>query len=378
MSGKPTVLIVDDSDGASALQQNLNGMGSVEAKVLHPNDVELDDIRRSDLVLVDFHLDEWPQRDELDQLALKTPDGLALSSIFRRYARQSERDSPTAIAILTGKMDELASPLPHENREHALAHMNSLEWVFQKAKPDEESQLSLQIVDLALAVTHLPAQWSGNGARPLHQLASCWRLTQRILRTNDYLRTSKHAHRRFTSCLTGAMVLAVLRWMLHRILPYPCFLWNTHYLAARLAVDYGALVVALGANRSLEKFLEPAKYNGALSNFLGPRWWRSRVENLLWEITEGQSSDPAVVRQRVNALIKSDLPASKPMIHPVVCVNSNYEALDQFYSINESVRIRPDDWPPYADQGWTTIELAKSEPKLRSLVIVEDVSRLKE
>ena len=93
-------------------------------------------------------------------------------------------------------------------------------------------------------------------------------------------------------------------------------------------------------------------------------------------MTDGQSGDPEVVRARLSKLTNLALPASKPSVHPVVCVNSNYQALDEFYAIGDSVRIRPDDWPLYADQAWTTIELAKSEPKLRSLVMIEDADRL--
>ena len=377
MNRKPTVLIVDDSDSASALAQNLNVIGLVETKVRHPNEVELDDIRKSDLLLVDFQLDEWPQRDALDQLALKPLDGLALSSIFRRYAHESEKDSPTAIAILTGKIDKLAAPLPYENREHALAHMNNLEWVFQKAKAGEESRLGLQIMDLASAVTHLPQQWSGNEA-PVSQLAKLLAVDSEDSAHERLLEDVETCAPPIHELSDWSHGLAVLRWMLHRILPYPCFLWNTHYLAARFAADYEALALAVGANEKLEKLLDSAKYKGALSNFLGPRWWRSEVENLLWEITDGQSGDPEVVRGQINEVTDSELPASKPSVHPIVCVNSNYEALNQFYSISESVRIRPDDWPSYADQAWTTIELAKSEPKLRSLVLIEDKSRLKD
>src|ERR1041385_5539928 len=162
MSRKPIILIVDDSDTETSLQHDLNGTGAVEARVLHPNDVEHDDIRKADLVLVDFQLEDWPQRDELDTLALKPSDGLALSCIFRRYAQESEKDSPTAIAILTGKIDKLAAPLPYENREHVLAHINNLEWVFQKAKPGEEPRVSVQVIELAQSVAFLPPRWSGD------------------------------------------------------------------------------------------------------------------------------------------------------------------------------------------------------------------------
>ncbi len=378
MSTKPTILIVDDSEIQSALQQNLNSTNSVEATILHPNDVETDDLRKSDLVLVDYQLDQWPQRDEISEIGLKPPDGLALSSTLRRYSQEHEKESPTSFAILTGKIDKLASPLPHENREHALAHLNNLEWVFQKAKPGEESRLAVQIVDLAVAVKRLPQQWAIEGMLPVSQLAQLLGVDAEDSANERLLEDVETCSPPIHELSEWSHGLAILRWMLHRILPYPCFLWDTHYLAARLGVDHSGFTNAIRPDQKLEQLLKPAKYEGILSNFLGTRWWRSQVENWLWDLTDGQSGDPEVVRERVNARTESPLPASKPPVHPIVCVNSNYQALDQFYSISESVRIRPDDWPPYADQAWTTIELAKSEPKLRSLVLHEDKSRLKD
>jgi len=378
MSRKPVVLIVDDNETQSSLQQHLESSGTVTAKVLHPKDVEFDDLRQSDLVLVDFQLDNWPERDELDQLSLQPSDGLALAAIFRRYAQESEKESPTAIAILTGKIDKLASPLPYENREHALAYLNNLEWVFQKAKPGKDPRLAVQVVDLSSAVTRLPPQWTGEGKQAMSQLAHLLSVdsqdsaNERLLEDVDSCAPPIHELSEWSHGL------AVLRWMLHRILPFPCFLWNTHYLASRLAIDHAALVTAIARDKKLEQALKPAKYEGILSNFLGHRWWRSQIENWLWDLTEGHSGDPEVVRKQINDLAKSNLPPSKPAVNPIVCVNSDYRPLEQFYSIDDSVRIRPDDWPPYADQAWTTIELAKSEPKLRSLVLHEDKSRLKE
>jgi hypothetical protein len=374
---KATILIIDDSESQSALQQHLTSTKLVTAETIHPNDVSLDDLRRSDLVLVDYQLDEWPEKNEIEQISLKPPDGLALSSILRRYSIEYEKDSPTAIAILTGKIDKLASPLPYENREHALAHLNNLEWVFQKAKPGEESRLAVQLTDLAEAVTKLPPKWSSEESHPLSQLATLLGVDSEDSVNERLIEDVEGCSPPIHELSEWSHGLAVLRWLLHRVLPYPCFLWDTHYLAARLTLDHEALVTALAQDKRLNKVLTPALYEGVLSKFLGARWWRSRVELLLWEITEGQSADPMVVRDRINEITKLDLPASQPSVHPVVCVNSNYQALNKFYPMKESVRIRPDDWPPYADQAWTTIELAKSEPKLRSIVLTEDVGRLK-
>jgi hypothetical protein len=36
------------------------------------------------------------------------------------------------------------------------------------------------------------------------------------------------------------------------------------------------------------------------------------------------------------------------------------------------VRFQPDDWPPYAEEAWTTRELASESPRLRTLTVDSD------
>jgi CheY-like chemotaxis protein len=372
----PKVLIIDDGEEQSALVQHLASGGLISAELLHPNDVTIEDLRSSDLVLVDYGLDDWPERDAVDQLTLRARDGLALSALIRRHVQSYEKDSPTAVAILTGQLDRLASPLPAEHREHLLAHMNNLEWVFQKAKADEESELITQVSELAIAVSRLPPRWGAEVEEPMSELAALLNINSEGLVSEKLLEDVESCNPPIHELSEWSHGLAVLRWLLHKILPYPCFLWDAHYLAARLTIEYKAFVSTLATNGALRDLLGPAKYDGILANFLGDRWWRSRVEFLLWELTDGQSAEPATVRKQLSKRIGVDLPASDPAINPIVCINTDYLPLAQFYSIQESVRIRPDDWPQYADQAWTTKELAKSETKLKSLVLLEDKSRL--
>lgn len=372
----PKILIIDDGEEQSALVQHIASAGLISAESLHPNDLALDDLRSSDLVLVDYGLDNWPERDALDQLSLRSPDGLAVAAVIRRQVQGYEKDSPTAIAMLTGQLDRLASPLPAEHREHILAHMNNLEWVFRKAKAEEESELITQVSELAIAVSRLPPRWGAEVAEPMNQLAALLNVDSEGLVSEKLLEDVESCNPPIHELSEWSHGLAVLRWFLHKILPYPCFLWDTHYLAARLTIDHKAFVSTLATHGGLGDLLGPAKYDGILANFLGDRWWRSRVEFLLWELTDGQSAEPATVRKQLSERVGVDLPASEPGINPIVCINTDYRPLDQFYSIQESVRIRPDDWPPYADQAWTTKELAKSESKLKSLVLLEDKQRL--
>jgi len=369
----PTILIIDDLDSHSSIKLALESAGLARVKNRLPQDVDLNDLLSTNLALVDYQLDTWPERDKLDAISLQPRDGLALASVLRRHLHDREQSSPTAFALYTGNIDKVAAPLPPEYREHALASLNNLEWVFQKAKPGSEAPIAEQIAQLASAVQALPKEWPssehGESMRELAKLLAVDSndpLGERLLEDVEACLPPIHELSRVSHGLT------ILRWLLHRILPFPCFLSDTYRLAARFRIEHRALYAALETGKPLDHELDDCRYKGILSSFLGPRWWRSKIELLLWEKSNGNSSDIEIVRGLIQELSGDELPASNPADHPMVCINTHYQALDDFFPIEDCVRIHPDDWPTYADQAWTTKELAKSEPKLRALVIGND------
>jgi hypothetical protein len=373
----PNILIIDDQlEEHSSLKLYLEESGRAEVEVMHPQDVEIDDLLKAHLALVDYHLDEWPQRDEQGAISLKPSDGLALASILRRHLYDRGKISPTAFALYTGKIEKLAAPLPPDYREHALASINNLEWVFQKAQPGVEADVASQLIELAVAVSVLPQSWSSDAdGQPMRQLAELLNI--------DFDKAEDTLLADIESCLPPihelsqwSHGLAVLRWLLHRILPFPCFLWDSHRLAARFRLDHASLRDALTQDSSLSKTLGDCVYSGVLSTFKGARWWRTKVESFLWEATNGESAEVKAVQKVIRRAAQAEITESVPPDRPIVCVNTHYQPLDRFYSMSEAVRIRPDDWPAYAEQAWTSIEMASGEPKLRALVIREDLELL--
>ncbi len=372
------ILILDDrTDEHSSIKLQLEQSDHIRVKVLHPQEVTVEDLLTAHLVLVDYQLEAWQERNSLDAISLKPPDGLALASVLRRYLYDREQASPTAFALYTGKIEKLAHPFPPDYREHALASINNLEWVFQKAKPDTQTSVASQIIELADAVSVLPQSWSsGSEGQPMRQLAELLNIQFDEAQDEPLLADVEACLPPIHELSQWSHGLAVLRWLLQRILPFPCFLSDTFRLAARFRIDHEALRDALGEGKPLREKLDSCAYNGILANFLGERWWRSRIESFLWEITEGNSADVKAVQRAIKEAAHDELLLSTPPDHPVVCVNTHYQPLNTFYTMEESVRIRPDDWPAYADQAWTTIELARSEPKLHALVIREDLELL--
>lgn len=369
------ILIIDDqTDEHTSIRVYLEELDNIEVNVLHPQEVAAEDLLKAQLVLVDYQLEVWPDRDKLSTISLQPSDGLALASVLRRHLHDREQASPTAFALYTGKIEKLAHPFPPDYREHALASINNLEWVFQKAKPDTQTSVAKQIIELANAVSVLPQSWSsGSEGQPMRQLAELLNIRLDHAEDEPLLADVEACLPPIHELSQWSHGLAVLRWLLQRILPFPCFLSDTFRLAARFRIDHDALSEALGEGKPLRKKLDSCAYSGILANFLGTRWWRSKIEAFLWDVTEGNSADIKAVQGAIREAAQVELPPSTPIDHPVVCVNTHYQPLKTFYRMEESVRIRPDDWPTYADQAWTTIELAKSEPKLRALVIREDL-----
>jgi len=368
---KPRILILDDHEDEIVLKRLKRAHGRAKVSVLHPQEVEVEDLLETNLVLVDYQLDNWLERDEASSVALQPHDGLALASVLRRQIH-SKRGTPVAFAIFTGHIQKLAGPLPDEYRQHALARLNNLEWVFRKEKVNVN-----QIIDLAAAVMKLPAEWPIKPGKPIRQLANLLDIQQNHDDADLILQDVEACQPPVHELSEWSHGLVILRWLLHRILPYPCFLWTTRQLAARLRIDYDALRGQLNNRSPLSAKLNGCKYNGILSDFLGVRRCRKKIERLLWQITEGNSSDIDAVRDSIKKIARASLPASSPSDHPIICLGSKFKPLRQFFSMDHAVRIRLDDWPPYADQAWTTIELARRYPHVKALVLREDRDKLK-
>ncbi len=373
----PSILIIDDTlSQVEGLANLIRSEGLAKVVICDPDEVSRLDVLRADLVLIDYDIAKWRKGIEPGEIISQQPgNGLALVPVLRSHIKRKVQ--PTAYAILTGKMDELADPLPSEYRNHALASINNLEWIFEKSSPGDEPRLYQQIAELAAAVRRLPRGWTPYSDRgSAEQLAGLLGLSLGTDESDELMQDVLRCHPPLYELSEWSHGLTILRWLLHRILPYPCFLLDTNYLAARLRLQHAGLESALQVGCPLRKALAPYEYDGILPTFLGGRWWRMGVERFLWNKTGGMSFDIASVRRLVNALAGEELPPSTPDDFPVVCIGARYESMKEFCSIDEAVRIRPDDWPAYAEQAWTTLELANEETKLKALVIEEDRERL--
>jgi hypothetical protein len=364
----PTVLVVDDHPDDERVKFQSS---EVRYAVVHPQDVEADLLNRADLVLVDYVIDDWTARTNATEIGLRPENGVALAAVLRE---QADPNRATGFAIHTGQAEKLWMA-PAEPRRHLIARAYNLEWVFLKS---EASSVVPQTASLAKAIRALPPEWPGEDH------ASALRTVEWLLALGSgpddipvwataALREVEACRPPLTELSVGSHGLIFLRWLLHRILPYPCFLHDTHRLAARLRIKHSALVALL--SQGLAEILKPYTYRGVLSGFLGPRWWRAGVERFLWELGDGATLPADEQRRRLGRRLGTDLTGAASD-HSVVCIDENYNTLPETYPPNDVVRVQPDDWPVFAQQAWAPITRVRECRKLATVVVAEDQEKI--
>jgi hypothetical protein len=341
----------------------------IDASWVAPSSMSVKIAAACDLVLMDLDLgtestSSFPE--------LEAPDGIGLATILRRQkALIEEKARPVAFALLSGKVTELAKPFPPTDRIVLLAKQHNLEWIFPKT---ESGTSTASIASLATAVRDIPLEWA-NGIQNFNELASafgiagstdlnvCW----------DEIERCRPPTYEMTEWTHG---LAVVRWMLQRILSYPCFLWDAHHVAARLRISYPSFLTGLDDKASqLSTLLAPAEYTGILRDFSGRRWWRHRIEQLAWDLTNGDSQNSALLRESLAKKTDRQF-APSTVERPLVCLDENYKMLEHTISFNTAIRVQPDDWPSYADAAWMPVDQVIANKALRAIVIQEDRDRL--
>jgi hypothetical protein len=369
----PSILFVDDNpDEVSRFTESL--AGRAECNAVHPQEVTNEELASASLVLVDSRLDNWPERDSLESIALKPLNGKALAAVLRAHAESTKDGGLTGFALLTAHLEDYSNAVQVENREHSIARSNNLEWVFRKTT--DLQILTNQFLILAGAVTLLPKKW------PLDDPEKTKKLLSHLLALKEERNWASRAVLDVQKCHPPVRELSewsngieLLRWLLHRILPYPCFLWDRIRVAARLRMTVASLDGVLGSESSLATALRECEYTGIGSQFLGRRWWRAGLESTLWEITDGIPFDVTTLSKAIvgRSTTAVDLISTGD---PIVCVDQNYHAVETFCDIGSAVRLMLDDWPSYADPPWISVDVAKDNPEILAAVVDQDKSKV--
>ena len=353
--------MVDDEADKLRSGLELRLEGEAQVMVWHPQGVGREDLGRAHLVLMDYRLDDWPER-EAQPAAFNIRNGLALATVLREAADARANGRLTAVALHTGHLSDVSGRIKPTHSRHVVARLNNLEWVFEKSDPDRHQGM----VQLARAAQRLQGDW------PVDPSASEKRARE-LLKLDNRTDWAERAWRDVRECQPpvyelggGHYGVLFLRWLLHQILPYPSFLWNVNWVAARLRLRVDDLERLMKSDRELARDMEKFKYTGMLAGFLGDRWWRTSVEDYAWELAGESSGRSGEFEDRLREKAGEAVELVK-VRDPVVCLDEELRPRGVASPI-DAVRVRPDYWPPFADAAWMKVQAVKGDRELMALV----------
>ena len=366
---KPSILVIDDDEPEELDTKIAAGLDNrATSYVIHPQDVKLSDLNNADLVLVDYRLENWPERDgllinDLPIISLSPTNGIALAVMLRERVDKFKKDKLTAFALHTGHIEDIQGRLPLATTQHVRAQLNNLEWVFMKNEPHRYDQMLL----LADAVRQLPAQWPEDSDGSASMVQKFLNIDENSVSFERCWRDVKDCRVPVEELFMGGHSILFIRWLLHQILPYPCFLWAEHWVAARLGISIEALREVLKGDSNMAKDLNSMRYSGILAGFLGDRWWRGALEDYVWNLSGEYMGDVQQLRDALAKRAGMDLDSinANPA---VVCVDKNWQPDDEFLSPMTAITLHPDHWPSFADSAYMDIKIVLDDPILRSIV----------
>jgi hypothetical protein len=358
------LLVDDDPNRLRGLRTALQGLASVALRT--PEDVQSDDLETVDLISVDEFLGaEWSGViDTTPSLSLRNEDGLAVAAAFRSQARASKLNY--AVSLHTGALEQLARGLPRRMQEPLTAYQHDLDWVFDFASEN----LSGRLVQLAQAVRSATVH---AGSLP-RDFGSSW-----LQVPNSHWHDT--AREQIEDCRPPAHALAenthgrsYLRWLAQRILPFPTFLLSREYCANLLGITVESFDRLLGHPLVIQQ--EP-QYRGPLDAFLGPRYWRAAIQQLLVDCGVEQWDSPKSKVPALSDFYGATLEALTSE-QPVVAYDLDAEVASIDLDASDAVRVQVDGWPLYADDAWAAIDDVKGDEYLSKLVAFSDRARIVE
>lgn len=375
----PRILFVDDNtDLIASIVDEVRDLGA-DADEFAPHEVTAGDLDAADLVLLDFDLgDPIVENAESVPPLLRAHDGLGVAQVVRSYYRKRGRSG--AVALLSDKLPRLfASDVPHPF-EHVVARLHGLEWAFDKTVQDETPGLAERIMELTNATLEAAQLW-GSAETPdsLAPLREFLRLPEESHWTRHALALINLAQPPAHSLATASNGLSVVRWLAQRVLPYPGILVDDRHAAVLLGATPDSFVASC-QHSGLVAWLNKAQaqYSGAMDEFAGQRWWRSAIQRVVIEMTDGRPlSDPGAVA-KINAQAGSKL---VPTVgRAVIALDTDLKPYSAPVARHEVVRIRPDDWPVFAEPGYAPISVFSENDErvrhLRSYVELADLELL--
>ncbi|MDE2670183.1 MAG: hypothetical protein OXI51_11065 [Chloroflexota bacterium] len=384
-SSRPKIVVIDD-DLADA--DGIVGDVAdepVQVIPMTPDSIEPDELEAAQLVVVDYLLENWRERDELSNPALKPMNGLALIEVLRSHILEKRVDrghTPAGFVLYSGDGEAFPeSSLRYGSRhEHLVARLINLDWFIFKGRDQAHRRNTL--LSLATGFSQLGPTWpaASESEAEVYRLLALggdepWEIDAR----EDVVACFGPIHGDLTQVAARHRSAApFVRWLLHRILPYPSCLWPLEHVAAHLRMEVDALRAVLETGTSqLSAELAKVSYAGPFRSLLGDRWWKAGVTDLVWRLTDGNPFSGDVVNRRVRDAAGSGagIIAGAPVV-PVL--NEEFHLAGELSPVDGVVRLQLDEWPAYATLPAIKIETLDDTPDLKSYVLADDRHRLEE
>jgi hypothetical protein len=368
-STKPFVLHVDDEpDFLEPWKDEVTAQGRIEIEVCHPQDITEESLEQVSLVLVDFKIEDWAERANAPALALRPPNGLAVLATLQEKAHELNPKRARAYALYTAVIQDVARELVHQ--PHIVARAHNLEWIFEKNGVENPiGERARRVAELASAVESLPQEWPGEAAASATEALHAWLALPKdatwVEAATREVRRCRPPIHEFAEHTQG---IGVVRWALHKILPYPTFLLSDAHLASRLRVSLKSLRTVANSAEFMA-FFDTALYQGQLASFLGRRWWRAGIEHAIFEATVDSPGDLSALHKALKDKIPAIEVEEAPRLFPVL--GKQFKTKDDLATEDAVVEVRPDDWPPFADEAWALRADLEDAPELKA-VAVED------
>lgn len=368
------VWLIDDK--VSLLQARSYCPEGAEVVVSEPDGDDLVDRLNEvwDLILVDEDFERQPGAPPT------VFDGTSLVGWLRAEARRTRRQLPP-LAMFTSQPDLFAAEVPavgparplggdFVGREPHIAPVIDVEWLFVKPTGADKPKVIRGMDAIASAQRRARDTFGADGAS-FDEVVTFLDVPGQVAWRNSALISIERARPPISEgpqhVQTFRGPVAMVRWLLHEVLPFPGNLLSDRELACRLGVGTSAIAqfvqepaTAWAAELGL------ALYRGPAADLFPRRWWAAGVADaalrLRTRIREGVDAKTAMTELSGIA----DFAMLKER-DPVAVVDEHLVETSIANAAN-CVQLRPRGWPAQSDDPWMRVSLARSQPWLRHMV----------
>lgn len=377
---KPFILAIDDDE--SEVEPLI--ADEFESRVIDPNDGKLADqlsesIGSASLILLDhkFNNDAQP-------LSLRAADGASFVSHLRSWSRRESKALPPLI-LFTSDEEAFANEIPQVGaavpisgsfvgREHLIAPALDVEWILHKsndATPEQISRLVRAAVDCQNAI--------GSNGTSLTELATLLDLSDDHAwseRAKEDLRAARPPVTQADDAESQPCGPSqVIRWLCHRALPFPGMLLSDLYAAWAIGVSlevFQKMAMAPLDTSDWLSELDQGEYLGTLDGFIGRRWWKAGIDNLVWKLDQ-ESSNLGSRKQAIRSLAPG-IEIGKFNSASSYVVTWTPELLENEISpIEDAAQLRPPGWPAEALDPWILKSELHNDAILQSMIDTTDI-----